>query len=117
MTLGSISNGLHGSSKLHLLNLSDSDDLHQRPDTRLAKAPGGEGANMSLVYPAGGALGALGVVGLCQSTHERFCLHFADLKSRYAVQWRRREFQRTSTRSMQLLSLARYSRLPRSAGS
>jgi hypothetical protein len=27
---------------------------------------------MSLVYPAGGALGALGVVGLCQSNHERF---------------------------------------------
>jgi hypothetical protein len=44
------------------------------------KAPGGEGAKMSLLYPAGGALGALGVVGLCQSTHVHVCLHLTDME-------------------------------------
>jgi hypothetical protein len=55
------------------LNLPDSDEPSTTaPTQRPAKAPGGEGANMSLVYPAGGALGALGVVGLCQSTMSAF---------------------------------------------
>jgi hypothetical protein len=51
---------------------------------------------MSLIYPAGGALGALGVVGLCQSTMSAFACASLIWNNRYAVQWRGREFQCTS---------------------
>ncbi len=55
----------------------DSSTPHHYLETYLTQAPGGEGANMSLIYPAGGAIGALGVVGLCQSPCN-LCLRFDD---------------------------------------
>ncbi len=52
---------------------------------------------MSLVYPAGGATAALGVVGLCKSSTGHFDIAAltANTSSRYAVQRRGREIQRT----------------------
>lgn len=67
MTLSLISN-IAWQLELLLISLPDSHNLQYRPDTSSAEVLGGEGAKMSLIYPAGGALGALGVVGLCQST-------------------------------------------------
>ena len=49
---------------------------------------------MSLIYyPAGGALSALGVVGLCWSTILAFACISLILNSRYAIQRRGRELQ------------------------
>src|SRR4051794_3154292 len=77
----------------------DSDDLHHRRLTSHKSCRWG-GSKYESRLPSRWRSGRAWSRGALSVNHERFSLHLADLKSRYAAQWRRREFQRMSTRSM-----------------